>query len=129
MGERYVVIADDDALVRELLAAWLEKAGFTIDVVRDGVELIALLEREAARGRLPDIVVSDVRMPRLDGISVLAHIATRFPALPVLVVTATDDARVRMQASRLRNARVVNKPCGRFELTRAVDRLLSEDRE
>jgi CheY-like chemotaxis protein len=57
-----ILVVDDDAHLRELLAATLEQDGRTVDVAQDGVEALALLGTNSY-----DVVLSDLRMPGLDG--------------------------------------------------------------
>lgn len=88
-----VVIADDQSLVREGIRRLLELSG-RIDVVgeaADGEEAIALV-----RAAKPDVLLLDVRMPRLDGVGVLQQLREAAP--PTLILTTFDDAEVSYQA-------------------------------
>ncbi|ROP41770.1 SpoIIE family protein phosphatase [Saccharothrix texasensis] len=80
-----VLVADDNADMREYLTRLLTGAGYDVHAVTDGVEAL-----EAARARTPDLVVSDVMMPRLDGLSLVAALRTdpRTAAVPVLLLSA-----------------------------------------
>lgn len=83
-----VVIADDQALFREGLRTLLSTRS-DIDVIGeagDGGDAIALVEKLQ-----PDVVLMDLRMPKLDGIQATAHIRERWPSIPVLVLTTFDD--------------------------------------
>ncbi|MET1073455.1 MAG: ATP-binding protein, partial [Umezawaea sp.] len=76
-----VLVADDNADMREYLSRLLSGAGYEVHPVIDGVEAL-----EAIRAHLPDLVVSDVMMPRLDGLSLVAALRAdpRTAAVPVL---------------------------------------------
>ena len=83
-----IVIADDQALFREGLRTLLSIRP-DMDVVGEaanGDEAVALVE--ALR---PNVVLMDLRMPRLDGVQVTARIRERWPEIPVLVLTTFDD--------------------------------------
>jgi len=83
-----IVIADDQALFREGLRTLLSIRP-DMDVVGEaanGDEAVALVE--ALR---PNVVLMDLRMPRVDGIQATAHIRQRWPEIPVLVLTTFDD--------------------------------------
>ena len=80
-----ILVADDNADMRDYLARLLRTAGFEVDVVADGQ-----LALDAVRANLPDLVVSDVMMPRLDGLGLVAALRTdpRTAAVPVLLLSA-----------------------------------------
>ena len=91
---RRVLLAEDTATTRALERSILEGAGYEVTVAADGAEAWRLLQEEGA-----DLVVSDVDMPRLDGITLCQAIraSSRFRELPVVLVTslATEDDRRR----------------------------------
>lgn len=80
-----VLIADDNADMREYLARLLTGAGYEVQGVTDGMEAL-----DAIRTHMPDLVVSDVMMPRLDGLALVAALRTdpRTAAVPVLLLSA-----------------------------------------
>jgi DNA-binding response OmpR family regulator len=87
---RTILIADDDAALRELLRTALEAAGYRVVEAADGVEALKLAAHER-----PDLLILDISMPRLDGWAVLRQLESQ-PAtagLPVIVLTAvaTDE--------------------------------------
>lgn len=79
-----ILIIDDEAVIRETFRNYLEDYGYRIFTGENGETGIQLLERE-----IPDIVLTDLRMPGIDGFAVLRHCAERFPDLPVIVVSGT----------------------------------------
>ena len=81
-----VVVADDQELVREGFALILDRAGIeVVGQARDGAEAV-----ELAREHAPDVVLMDLRMPRLDGIGATSAIAREVPGTRVLVLTTFD---------------------------------------
>ena len=80
-----VLVADDNADMREYLTNLLRTSGYLVTAVNDGVEALGVI-----RERAPDILVSDVMMPRLDGLQLLAALRgdPRTVALPVLLLSA-----------------------------------------
>lgn len=83
-----VLVADDNADMREYLTRLLSGAGYQVQAVTDGREAL-----EAVRTRIPDLIVSDVMMPRLDGLSLVAALRTepRTAPVPVLLLSARAD--------------------------------------
>jgi len=90
-----VLVADDFPLVREGLTAALRKDEDieVVGVAADGVEAL-----EKARTLRPDVVLLDLRMPRMSGLVVLTHLATDMPSVRVLAVSASVDARSVLDA-------------------------------
>jgi len=89
-----VLLVDDQALLRESFRRLLELEGDGIEVVGtagDGLEALVQVERLARAGRAPDVVLMDMRMPRMDGVQATAALRERFPAVRVLVLTTFDD--------------------------------------
>jgi DNA-binding NarL/FixJ family response regulator len=89
-----VVLADDQALLRESFRRLLELEGDGIEVVgaaANGEEALVLVERLAAEGRTPNVVLMDVRMPHMDGVAATHALHARFPAVRVLMLTTFDD--------------------------------------
>src|SRR5712672_1102570 len=95
MADR-VLVVDDEQSLRKVLAATLQREGYEVSVCGDGEEAIAALERDGA-----DVVVTDLVMPRMDGLSLLRKVVARHPDVPVIVVTAhgrVDSAVEAMKA-------------------------------
>jgi DNA-binding response OmpR family regulator len=90
----HVLVADDDTWILRMIATVLEKRGYTVDTASDGEEAMALAER-----RPPDLLITDVMMPRMDGWTLVRHLRIRpaFVSLPVIFLTAlaTEDDRIR----------------------------------
>ncbi|MFD4195192.1 MULTISPECIES: response regulator [Amycolatopsis] len=98
-----VLVVDDHAVVRRGIAAYLESAE-GIEVVAeaaDGERALAELARLAAQGELPQVVLMDVLMPKVDGITALKAIAAKYPGVRVVVLTSfgeTERVHVALQA-------------------------------
>src|SRR6266851_1215378 len=95
MADR-VLVVDDEQSLRKVLAATLQREGYEVTVCVDGEEAIAALERDGA-----DVVVTDLVMPRMDGLTLLRKVIARHPDVPVIVVTAhgrIDSAVEAMKA-------------------------------
>jgi two-component system cell cycle response regulator DivK len=118
---RKVLIVDDDRDARELFTFVLEDAGATVALAEDGVTgLRAALERQ------PDLVLTDIAMPRMDGINMVRRLreqeCTR--TIPVVAVTGHVVADLPEQARRAGCAEVVSKPCSPDALVTLVNRYI-----
>jgi two-component system sensor histidine kinase and response regulator WspE len=91
---RRILVVDDSLTVRELERQLLEGRGFHVDVAVDGID-----GWNAIRAGRYDLVVSDVDMPRMDGIDLVRHIKQdpRFRSLPVVIVSYKDRAEDRLR--------------------------------
>jgi CheY-like chemotaxis protein len=78
-----VLVVDDEAAIREVVAALLEDEGYAVRQAADGHEALA----EVAKGGV-DVVLSDVAMPRLDGLSLARQLRSRGRAVPVVLMSA-----------------------------------------
>ena len=102
-----VVVLDDDAESCRALSELLTAEGFEALPFASGETAWSAIE---SRRIHPDAVVSDIRMPGLDGVTLLRRIRASFPALPVVLVSAFPDDRIWSEALRLGALDVVPKP-------------------
>jgi two-component system response regulator (stage 0 sporulation protein F) len=116
-----VFVADDDDDLRALVVETLRSDGYTVVEARDGEELLALLSDTLADpGARPDIVVADVRMPKLSGLGVLEQLQRARVRLPVLLMTGFAPESVSIVARRLGAVGVLEKPFDVDDLRTAV---------
>lgn len=114
-----VLVADDDAMVRDALAAVLESEGYEVDEAANGRETVARVVEDA-----PDLVLLDLNMPHLDGWATFAQLDRRVPLLPVIVITARPNQY--REAVRLGVDAFMEKPLNIAVLLRAINRLVNE---
>jgi DNA-binding NtrC family response regulator len=106
-----VLVVDDESNERHGLAELLEAWGYRVDAAADGVEALEILSRS-----LPQAVLTDIRMPRMDGLQLLARIRQRHAALPVLVLTGQGSKDAVIECLRLRASDYIEKPIRADEL-------------
>ena len=119
-----ILLAEDDPALRRLLAAILEEAGHRVLAVADG-EAAA----EALQAFTPDLVVTDILMPRRDGLELIRAIRGSRAGTPILAISGggTSGMDEVLRFARLLGAdATLAKPFGLVELHGAVDRLLQE---
>ena len=115
-GQR-VLLVDDEPAVREAIRAGLEFEGFQVAMAADGHQAMAEIAKEQ-----PDVVLLDVMMPRMDGLTVLRRLRASDPALPVLLLTARDTVGDRVTGLDLGADDYLTKP---FDLDELLARLRS----
>ena len=125
-----VLVAEDQPEMRALLRRALQRRGYEVADAADGPGLIDAIVRGllAARAEVPDLIVTDVRMPGFSGLEVLARIRREGWSTPVILITAFGDAELHGDAARLGAARVLNKPFAMEDLIAAVEALLPPPR-
>ena len=79
-----VLLVDDDPSIRNLLSMELEEAGFEARLAEDGIDGLMKL-----RDELPNVIISDLQMPRMSGIEFISVLRQRFPSIPVIVLTGS----------------------------------------
>ena len=83
-GAAQVLVVDDEPFVRRVVARMLEREGYTTHEARDGAEA---LDRVRADGDFFDVIVSDIVMPRMNGVELLQALSTSYPELPVILIS------------------------------------------
>jgi two-component system NtrC family response regulator len=112
-----ILLADDDRSLRRVLQFKLEKQGHVVAAVGDGKEAVGLLHAEPW-----DIVVSDIRMPNLDGIELLERVRESQPDLKVVLITAHATVSQAVQAVKLGAFDYITKPFEDEELFAVIDK-------
>ena len=119
---RSVLVVDDSVTVRKVMTRLLERNGMNVQLAKDGVEAIALLETSR-----PDLMLLDIEMPRMDGFEVLRHVrhAPRLADLPVVMISSRTGAKHRERAAELGVDHFLGKPFKEPELLMLIGRLLA----
>jgi CheY-like chemotaxis protein len=116
-----VLVAEDDDALRTLVVRTLEACGCSTCEARDGGELVDLLDRARDEPHLrPDVLITDVRMPKLSGLGALLALRKANWNLPVVVMTAVQDETIDTVALRLGAVGVLHKPFDLDDLMTAV---------
>jgi len=111
-----ILIADDDRALAELLAEYLQREGFAVDVVHDGEAALARLRDPALR---PDLLILDVMMPGRDGLETLRELRLQ-QRLPVIMLSARGEPVDRVIGLELGADDYLSKPCLPRELLARV---------
>jgi two-component system, NtrC family, response regulator HydG len=119
-----ILIIDDHDSMREGLELLLRRRGHKTSSAESGDRGLTLLEEEGA-----DLVITDLKMSRMDGIEVLRNVRERFPATEVLVITAYGTIEKAVEAMKLGAADFLTKPFSSEEFGVKVDRLLQSQAE
>ena len=122
-----LLIVDDESDIREVMALTLEDAGYQVETASDGDA--ALLR---CADFTPQIIVTDIRMPRMDGITLLETVKQRFADTEVIVMTAYGEMELAIRALQRDASDFITKPVDAealsLALKRAQDRYVSRKR-
>jgi DNA-binding NtrC family response regulator len=114
-----VLLCEDDAALREMVRRALHDAGFEVVEASNGLEALDWL---GTCGQLPDILVTDVIMPRMGGIELAGEAGQRWPGVPILMISGYPGDPGRAEAITRSEAIFLEKPFDREQLLDAVRR-------
>ncbi|WP_458759810.1 response regulator [Afipia sp. TerB] len=122
-----ILIADDEDAMRALVARAIAMDGHEIVTAQDGAEALDIITRE---GGAFDLLLTDIKMPMMDGIALALAVARDFPALTILLMTGFADQRERASGLDAIVHDVVTKPFAVADIRTAVaDALGSRKRD
>jgi DNA-binding NtrC family response regulator len=117
-----ILVIEDDAIMREALAEWLEAAGYRVRTADDGKAGLA-----AVNAAPPALVVTDIYLPGTSGAVLIAELKQHHPGIPVIAISGLFESGLGISAARavaLGAARALAKPFTHRELLAAVAELL-----
>jgi len=124
-----VLVVDDEPGMRELLTMVLEKAGHTVTTASDGATALATYAAATQAEEPFDLVLQDVRMTGMDGISVLRTLRERDPEASVVIMTAYSSWQSAVEAMRLGAFDYLRKPFDNREVRATVQRAITARHE
>jgi two-component system, cell cycle sensor histidine kinase and response regulator CckA len=119
-GDETILLVEDDAHVRATTQRILVEFGYVVHTAEHGEDALRVLERIPA----PDLVVTDVVMPRVDGLALVQRLRATMPDLPVVFVSGYNEHADAMDITAMGQARYVSKPFTPLDLLLAMRALL-----
>lgn len=119
-----ILVIDDDSYICNLLVNYLSQKGYKADGTISGVNGMKRIEKEKF-----DVVMCDYRLPETDGLSILQHIKTHKPDLPVVIMTAYSDVKVAVQLIKAGAFDYVTKPIQPEEILRLIENAISSKKK
>ena len=116
------MIVDDEVDMAATCVRLLTWRGYTCRTAQTGVEAIARMDTEA-----PDLVITDLHLPGMDGLAVTRHARSRVPAIPVILFTADASAAAESESYSAGATFYLAKPFLNAELLQLVERALPAD--
>ncbi|MGO2509427.1 MAG: nitrogen regulation protein NR(I) [Vibrio hibernica] len=124
MSKGFVWVVDDDSSIRWVLEKTLSSANIQCETFADAESVISSLERET-----PDVLISDIRMPGMDGLTLLKQLQSSYPNLPVIIMTAHSDLDAAVNAYQKGAFEYLPKPFDIDETLTLVERAIAHSHE
>jgi len=117
-----ILVVDDEDALRTVLSSELESEGYVVGTAGDGDEAISVLQ-----GKMFDLVLLDIKMPRVDGFEVLRFIKEKYPATKVIMLTGFADLKNAIESKKLGAEDFVSKPYDLVDLLTTIERVLTSE--
>src|SRR5262245_14216767 len=117
--KKQVLIVDDEPNLRKILAAQLSRDGYDVLLAEDGEQGLALLREHHI-----DLVVTDLKMPKIDGMTLLRQALSEQPELPIVMITAHGTVDTAVEALKLGAFDYLTKPFDKDEVRQIVGKAL-----
>lgn len=121
MNQRYVLVVDDEPHMRRVLEIMLNKADYVVFSAENGLEALTILQSNPV-----DLIVTDMRMPEMDGIALLARMRQDGFTIPVIVITAHGSIESAVEAMKYGASDYILRPFDIDVLELAIARVLNE---
>jgi two-component system, NtrC family, response regulator HydG len=122
MSKTRILVVDDEATARNGLAKLLQQEGYEVDVAANGVEALASVSDKA-----PCLIITDLKMPNMDGMELLKQLHERGVEVPTIVATAFDEVSTAVAAMRAGAEDYLTKPVDFDALLLLVERTLARE--
>lgn len=116
-----ILVVDDEDALRTVLSNELTSEGYDVSTASDGDEAISTIQRG-----LYDLVLLDIKMPRLNGFEVLKFVKEKHPKTKVVMLTGFADLKNAIESKKLGAEDFVSKPYDLVDLLTTIERVLSE---
>ena len=118
-SRKRVIVLDDEQAIQRLLKLVLESDGYEVLITDDGRQVLEIVRQQTV-----DLIIQDLRMPKLDGLAFLKQLKEINPELPSIVLTAYGSLETAVEAMRLGAYTYINKPFDTDEIRLTVSRAL-----
>jgi two-component system chemotaxis response regulator CheY len=122
-----VLVIDDEPDVRRVIRLTLEKAGYYVVEAEDGEQAIQVLN-EGEHPMVLDVILTDIRMPRINGLEAMTYFQREYPSVPLIVLTGFPDLAMAVRLLNRGISDYLVKPVEHEKLTRAVAEALAQRR-
>jgi two-component system, OmpR family, alkaline phosphatase synthesis response regulator PhoP len=116
-----ILVVDDEELIRRFIVAFLSQLGYSSVTAMDGVDAL-----DKMKGNKIEAVITDIKMPKMDGIILTREISTQYPGVPVMVMTAFDEEYSAGTAISLGAREFIKKPFSPDEFAIRLSKMIRD---
>ncbi len=122
-----VLVVDDEESIRSLLRMMLVQAGYDVEEAEDGGKAVELLN-SGDNPLMVDVIICDIRMPRINGVEAISYFRAQYPSLPVIVLTGYHDEQLAFSLLKEGVVEYLEKPAERDRMLASVARAIANRR-
>ncbi len=123
-----ILIIEDDMDIREILKAQLEQGGYQVIEAKDGQEGIDLMKKGSNLLQV-GLIITDIRMPKVNGVEAIDYIKANAPSIPIMVITGYPDTELAVQLLQRGVKDYLVKPVEKDNLLSKVSAILSSKQD
>ncbi len=124
MNQHSILVVDDELLIRDLLYDFFSEQGWDISVAESGEKALQIL-----RSRKFDLLLTDLKMPVMDGLALTSQVREDYPELPVVIMTGYPSVDSAVSALRQKVADYIIKPFNINQLYKIVEEKIEEKQD
>src|SRR5687767_8501023 len=122
-----VLVVDDEESIRSLLRMMLTQAGYDVEEAEDGGQAVEILN-SGDNPLMVDVIICDIRMPRINGVEAITYFRAQYPSLPVIVLTGYHDEQLAFSLLKQGVVEHIEKPAERDRILASVARAIAPRR-
>lgn len=119
--KKKILVVDDEDALRTVLSSELAGEGYEVETAADGDEAINVVQTKPF-----DLVLLDIKMPKVDGFEVLKFLKSKYPNVKVIMLTGFADLKNAIESKKLGAEDFVSKPYDLVDLLTTIERVVSE---
>ena len=121
MTQPSILVVDDELLIRDLLYDFFQQQGWTIAVAENGARALEIL-----RSRKIDILLTDIKMPQMDGLALTTQVRSLYPDIPVVLMTGYPSVETAVEGIKAKVEDYIIKPFNINKLFKVLKSQLEE---
>ena len=122
-----VLVVDDEESIRSLLRLMLTQAGYDVEEAEDGGRAVEILN-SGDNPLMVDVIICDIRMPRINGVEAITYFRAQYPSLPVIVLTGYHDEQLAFSLLKQGVVEHIEKPAQRDRILASVAQAIAQRR-